>query len=87
MKSPIYPEIKMRKIDKNGVEISYCPKSGGVWLEKGKLERLIDLETRNEKIYGENILFRKTRGKNYRDFKYYRRSNRKNMLSEVFDIF
>jgi Zn-finger nucleic acid-binding protein len=28
--------------DRQGVEIDYCPKCRGVWLDKGELDKLID---------------------------------------------
>jgi uncharacterized protein len=31
------------KIVKNGIEIEYCPTCGGVWLDHGELEKLIEM--------------------------------------------
>ena len=28
--------------DKNGVEIDYCPKCRGIWLDRGELEKIIE---------------------------------------------
>ena len=28
--------------DRNGVEIDYCPKCRGVWLDKGELDKIIE---------------------------------------------
>lgn len=33
----------MRKIHRYGIEFDVCPTTGGVWLDKGKLEKLIAL--------------------------------------------
>lgn len=33
----------MRQIRRYGVELDVCPTSGGVWLDKGELEKLIAL--------------------------------------------
>jgi uncharacterized protein len=33
----------MRKIHRYGIEFEVCPTTGGVWLDKGKLEKLIAL--------------------------------------------
>lgn len=41
----------MRQIHRYGVEFDVCPTTGGVWLDKGELEKLIALvkeETRSE---------------------------------------
>jgi len=32
--------------DRQGVEIDYCPKCRGVWLDRGELDKLIDMSTR-----------------------------------------
>ncbi len=29
--------------DRNGVEIDYCPKCRGVWLDRGELDKIIEL--------------------------------------------
>lgn len=46
MRSPVYPDVEMKKkvISRNGVdiEIEYCPKSGGVWLDRGELEKIVN---------------------------------------------
>jgi hypothetical protein len=33
----------MRQIHRCGIEFDVCPTTGGVWLDKGELEKLIDL--------------------------------------------
>ncbi len=33
----------MRQIRRYGIELDVCPTSGGVWLDKGELEKLISL--------------------------------------------
>ncbi len=33
----------MKQIVRNGVEIDMCPSTGGVWLDKGELEKLLSL--------------------------------------------
>lgn len=33
----------MRQIHRFGIELDVCPTSGGVWLDKGELEKLISL--------------------------------------------
>lgn len=42
MTSPIDGSA-MRQIRRYGVELDVCPTSGGVWLDKGELEKLIAL--------------------------------------------
>ena len=35
-----HEELKM--MDRQGVEIDYCPKCRGVWLDRGELDKIID---------------------------------------------
>jgi uncharacterized protein len=39
--SPIDGVTPMQQIVRNGIEIDRCPVSGGVWLDKGELEKLL----------------------------------------------
>ena len=34
--------------DRNGVEIDYCPKCRGVWLDRGELDKIIERNTAPE---------------------------------------
>ena len=33
---------ELRPIERQGVEIDYCPRCRGVWLDRGELDKLID---------------------------------------------
>jgi len=37
----------MRQINRFGIELDVCPSSGGVWLDKGELEKLINFIKEN----------------------------------------
>jgi uncharacterized protein len=41
MRCPIDNETLVMA-DRNGVEIDYCPKCRGVWLDRGELDKIID---------------------------------------------
>jgi len=41
MKCPIDDETLVMT-DRNGVEIDYCPKCRGVWLDRGELDKIIE---------------------------------------------
>lgn len=36
-------KVNLQMADRQGVEIDYCPKCRGIWLDRGELEKLIDL--------------------------------------------
>jgi hypothetical protein len=93
MKSPIYPDVEMKQIKRHGITIDYCPKSGGVWLDKGELEKLIELEQKkfNETISeDDNIPFSDEKvqvdKEKYKE-RSPRRKRRENPLEEIFDFF
>jgi Zn-finger nucleic acid-binding protein len=42
MKCPICPETDLVMTERQGVEIDYCPKCRGVWLDRGELDKIIE---------------------------------------------
>lgn len=47
----------MRQIVRNGIEIDVCPTTGGVWLDKGELEKLLAL-LRDDAVSGQAESYR-----------------------------
>ncbi len=49
--------------ERQGVEIDYCPKCRGVWLDKGELDKIIEKSTANQSSqeYKQNEQKRKNR--------------------------
>jgi Zn-finger nucleic acid-binding protein len=41
MKCPV-DETELVMTERSGVEIDYCPKCRGVWLDRGELDKIID---------------------------------------------
>lgn len=42
MKCPVC-DVVLKMTHREGVEIDYCPKCRGIWLDRGELDKLIDL--------------------------------------------
>ena len=42
MKCPVCPEMNLVMTERQGVEIDYCPKCRGVWLDRGELDKIIE---------------------------------------------
>ena len=42
MKCPTCTDTALVMSDRQGVEIDYCPKCRGVWLDRGELDKIID---------------------------------------------
>ncbi|QAU33306.1 zf-TFIIB domain-containing protein [Janthinobacterium sp. 17J80-10] len=42
MKCPICIDADLVMSERQGIEIDYCPKCRGVWLDRGELDKIID---------------------------------------------
>ena len=42
MKCPHCPDTALLMTDRQGIEIDYCPKCRGVWLDRGELDKLME---------------------------------------------
>ena len=42
MKCPICDDVELLMSNRNGIEIDYCPKCRGVWLDRGELDKIIE---------------------------------------------
>ncbi len=45
MKCPACNDVDLVMADRAGVEIDYCPKCRGVWLDRGELDKIIEFST------------------------------------------
>lgn len=78
MKCPIC-NVDLLITDRQGIEIDYCPKCRGIWLDRGELDKIIDRsiaisnpDDRNFKISEKND--------------YYYKKRKKSFLGELFDF-
>lgn len=42
MQCPVCPEATLVMAERQGVEIDYCPKCRGVWLDRGELDKILE---------------------------------------------
>jgi len=103
MRSPVNQEVEMRKmvLPYGGIEIEYCPESGGVWLDKGELEKLVEVvEDKAQQKYSntnapsfnnyDNSPKFETRDDDYyhnNNGGHYKHKKKESILGEIFDIF
>ena len=52
MKCPVCPDSTLLMTDKQGVEIDYCPDCRGVWLDRGELDKLVQLGAKHDLAHG-----------------------------------
>ncbi len=58
MKCPIC-EIELVMTDRQGIEIDYCSKCRGIWLDRGELDKIIEKSAPIERV--DNSSFRESR--------------------------
>ena len=80
----------MRQIRRYGIELDVCPTTGGVWLDKGELEKLITLVSDEA---GETKVERSRSGDHHHgadddDLDHHRRGGgkRRSRLMDIFDF-
>ena len=50
MKCPVCPDATLVMMDRQSVEIDYCPQCRGVWLDRGELDKLTELAVRQPPV-------------------------------------
>ena len=48
MKCPVCTDTDLTMSDRQGVEIDYCPRCRGVWLDRGELDKIIERSDRDD---------------------------------------
>ncbi len=91
--------IPLAMSDKQGIEIDYCPKCRGIWLDRGELEKIIDRSNQPyppqpNQGYSEGARPNEYYGKRHDDhddhgshgFDQYGRKKKKGLLGDLFDF-
>ncbi len=42
MNCPVCQDVTLVMTDRQGIEVDYCPKCRGVWLDRGELDKIIE---------------------------------------------
>lgn len=73
---------------KNGVEIDYCPRCRGVWLDRGELEKILDrgLDYRSRDRDDDDDRNRRTYGDPKYDEGYHKKRRKESWLGDLFDF-
>jgi uncharacterized protein len=81
--------------DRQGVEIDYCPKCRGVWLDRGELDKLIErssgytADPGTQRFDDDKKYYPPQQGGHYNDpYKdpYYKHKKKKGFLDDFFDF-
>ena len=92
MKCPHCNDVTLLMSERRGVEIDYCPQCRGVWLDRGELDKLVELSVEpqaSSPVYP-STPGRPPRQPDFVDSDFSHRSGhgyrkRKSWLSEIFD--
>lgn len=84
MKCPICITESLVISERSGIEIDYCPKCRGIWLDRGELDKIIE---RAEKQTPTRSLYNEERSRHYdsHDRKEYSHHHKKSFWGELFD--
>lgn len=82
MNCPCCPETNLVLSERQGIEIDYCPKCRGIWLDRGELDKIIE-KTKDTAPEPRRI---EVQDSQYRQDNYHKpHKRRKSFLEEIFD--
>jgi uncharacterized protein len=94
MKCPRCNNVSLNLMERQGVELDYCPDCRGIWLDRGELEKIIERSyTSASPVYPEQQVHHDEYRKKYDDDRHHDdhgygrdgRHRKKSWLSEIFD--
>jgi Zn-finger nucleic acid-binding protein len=89
MKCPICKDIALVLTERKGVEIDYCPQCRGVWLDRGELDKLMDIAAASlpamNSFKGDKALREEFEDSGYKNVAGYRARRKKSWMNEIFD--
>lgn len=87
MKCPHCADTTLAMTQRNDIEIDYCPKCRGVWLDRGELDKIIERssQTVSSPVHAEHRPPAVPRG-HYDDGYYKKKKKREGFLSDLFDF-
>ena len=65
MKCPACTNESLVMSERSGIEIDYCPKCRGVWLDRGELDKIIERSTNQSSTSSINNLYSQNRSSSY----------------------
>jgi Zn-finger nucleic acid-binding protein len=92
MNCPICSDSSLVISERQGIEIDYCPKCRGVWLDRGELDKIIERSTevfdegRTKSFDNQRNDDRKFYNDKKYDDDYYKKHKRKSFLTDLFDF-
>lgn len=85
MRCPVDEETLLMTT-REGIEIDYCPRCRGVWLDRGELDKIVERSGEGETPRPERREPPRDRYPSKEHQAYRRKSKRKNFIEELFDF-
>ncbi|EAJ1254663.1 hypothetical protein A0Y59_05605 [Campylobacter lari] len=85
MNCPVCANTALLMSERNGVEIDYCPKCRGVWLDRGELDKIIERSSSQsapQPSHQQNY----SQQANYHHNSGYKYKKKESWLGELFDF-
>jgi Zn-finger nucleic acid-binding protein len=73
----------MQIMQKYEVDIDYCPLCKGVWLDRGEIDKIANIQSRYEDIHYQKYHYGR---RDYDDDYYNRRTRKREFLGDLFDF-
>lgn len=67
MQCPVCPETSLTMTTRQDIEIDYCPKCRGVWLDRGELDKIIERTVQDQPMPAMQPTFSQSPREEYRD--------------------
>ncbi|EAK0823527.1 TPA: zf-TFIIB domain-containing protein [Campylobacter lari] len=85
MNCPVCANTALLMSERNGVEIDYCPKCRGVWLDRGELDKIIERST-SQSTPQQSQQQNYNQQANYHHNNGYKYKKKESWLGELFDF-
>lgn len=93
MQCPVCTSERLVMTERQGVEIDYCPRCRGVWLDRGELDKIIErssVERAPQATTERRHAYKREHYSTHKPSKYSKhygyRKKKKSILSEIFDF-
>lgn len=97
MNCPGCENVSLVMSERSGIEIDYCPKCRGVWLDRGELDKIIERSagtapaqpstpSESSRGYGQQASQSQGYPPQYHEGGYYKKKKREGFLGELFDF-
>lgn len=84
MKCPHCKDIDLIMTVRNNIEIDYCPKCRGIWLDRGELDKIIEASAKDIEVQNKN--YEKNYYEHEEDKHYNKKRKKESFLGELFDF-